>query len=198
MFGEKKLRKIQDNIRNSGWRIQHIPWQPEGKLEMYNPGSPLAWFAIIAGFFCFFGGPFTFSYQRFPVWVGISIMVTGLALLMSSRFIAGRDLYGKFVAVEGKCIDREVQEFEDIDTDGNLIRNTFWASRILCEFEYQGVAYQVTPIIVKMVACSREEEANQFLDERIGDGGRCILWINPDNPLHCVFHKKPKTGPYTA
>ena len=136
--------------------------------------------------------------KEIPVWGGIAVMVGGLALLMTSRFVAGRHLYGRFVPVEAKCVDREVLEYEDPDSIGSFIKITYWAPRILCEFSYKGTACKVTPIIVKTIAFNSEEEANRFLDERIDRDGTCTLWINPDNPLHTVFHIKPKTGPYTV
>lgn len=117
---------------------------------------------------------------------------------MASRFSYGRNLFGRFEAVQGVCVDREVQEFEDPDSVGSFVKNTFWAPRILCEFDYKGTRYRVTPIIVKLTAFSTKEDVNRFLDERINSDGTCTLWVNPKNPLHTVFHKKPVTGPYTV
>jgi hypothetical protein len=195
---ENKLRDLQDNIRNAGWRIQHIPWQPEGKLEVYKPGNLLTWFLILSGFVCFFGGAILFSPSGFPVWIGIAVMILGLVLLITSRFSAGRHQYDDFVSVEAICLDREVQEFEDPDSVGSLIKNTFWEPRILCEYRYKGKRYRVTPIVVITVAFHTDEGVTKFLDERINGEGKCRLWINPMNPLHTVFHLKPKTGPHTA
>jgi hypothetical protein len=198
MFFEKKLRKLQDNIRNKGWRIDHISWLPQEKLECYNPKTPSTWLLIILGFICFFGGPVLLSKPNFSIWSGISIMVFGLVLLISSRYTAGLYLYGRFVPVEAVCIDREVREFIDPDSIGSLIKNTFWKPRILCKFQFQGCSYQVTPIIVKIFAFNTKEEVHCFLDKRIDENGKCTLWINPKNPLHTVFHRRPRTGPYTV
>lgn len=198
MMFERKLRKIQDNIRNSGWRIQHIPWQTKDKLEYFNPQNNVTKMLMFSGFACFIGPIFTLGRLALPVWVIISIMIVGLLLLMASRFSYGRNLFGKFEAVEAICIDREVQEFEDPDSVGSFTKNTFWAPRILCEFDYHGTRCRVTPIIVKTVAFSTKESVNRFLKERIDSDGICTLWVNPKNPLHTVFHKKPRTGPYTV
>lgn len=125
-------------------------------------------------------------------------MIAGLALLLASRFCYGQNLYGKFQAVEAACIDKDVQEFEEFDPDGGFPNAKIWAARILCQFNYNGCRYTVTPIIVKLTAFSTEEEVNRFLEARIDSDGICTLWVNPDNPLHTVFHEKPKTGPYTV
>jgi hypothetical protein len=198
MFAEKKLRNSQDNIRNKGWRIQHISWLPNGKVESYNPKNISTWLLVILGFMCFLGGPILLSKSNFPVWGGIAIMVFGLLLLFSSRFTAGRDLYGHFIEVEAICTDREIREFVDPDSVDSLIKSTFWVPRILCEFEFQNAKYRVTPIITNTIAFNSKEGASRFLDKRINEQGKCTLWINPKNPLHSTFHKKPKTGPYTV
>lgn len=198
MFGEKKLRKLQDEIRNSGWRIRHISWLPPGKVERYGPGNPSTWFLILLGLACFFGGPVLLCQPGFLAWAGIPIMVFGLILVGLSRYAAGRFLYGRFVPVKAVCLDREVQEFIDPDSIGSLTENTFWLPRILCEFEFRNQSYRVTPIIVKTVAFKTEEGVHRFLNKRLDSDGQCTLWVDPENPLHAIFHKKPKTGPYTA
>jgi hypothetical protein len=197
MTVERKLRKIQDTIRNSGWRIQHIPWQPEGRLEYHIPKDGITWALVVSGFVCFFG-PILLLGRGFSAWMVISLMVFGLVLLFASRFSFGRNLFYAFEAVEAACIDREILEVEDPDSIGSFNNNTFWVPRILCEFDYQGRRYRVTPIIVKIVAFNSEEGAKNFLDDKIDSKGKCTLWVNPKNPLHTVFHKKPKTGPYTV
>jgi hypothetical protein len=195
---ERRLRRLQDNLRNAGWRIQHIPWQPEGRLEYYIPPSPAAWLLILAGFAAFFGGIPLISNGFVSTPVGIGIMVGGIVLLMTSRFATGLALYRHYVRVDAKCLDRDIQEFEDPDNAGSLIKNTYWAPRILCEYRYQGQTYTVTPIIVKTTAFRSERDVRQFLDERIDRDQKCTLWINPAVPLQTFFHKRPITGPHTA
>jgi hypothetical protein len=198
MIFENRLRKLQDRLRNAGWRIQHIPWQPEGKLEIHNPKDPYTWLLLLAGFAGFFGGIPLLSNNTVSTPVGIGIMIGGLLLLFLSRFTTGYNLYRKYIRVDAICIDREVQEFEDIESCGSLTKNTFWAPRILCEYKYKGQIFTVTPIIVKMVAFNTEDGVNKFLDDRIDVNQKCTLWINPDLPLQTFFHKKPITGPHTA
>jgi len=195
---EKKLRHLQDNLRNAGWRIQHIPWQPEGKLEVYGPSSALQWLLILAGFGGFLGGIPLISNRVVSTPVGIGIMLGGLLLLFLSRFATGYRLYRHYVRVEAKCIDREVLEYEDPDSAGSLTKNTFWAPRILCEYRYNGQTYRVTPIIVKTVAFNTESRVHKFLDDRIDPDGNCTLWINPETPLQTFLHQKPVTGPHTV
>jgi hypothetical protein len=125
-------------------------------------------------------------------------MIIGLILLIVSRYTTGYFIYNSFISAEADCVDREIREFIDTDSIGSLIRQTFWEPRILCEFEFRGSAYWVTPIILKLFAFKTKEEATLFLDKRIDENGKCTLWIDPNYPLHSVFHKKPRTGPYTV
>ena len=195
---EKKLRTIQDNLRNAGWRIQHIPWQPKGKLEWYGPDNFLSWLLILAGFAGFFGGIPLLSNNMVSTPAGIAIMISGLALLFLSRFSTGYFLYRSYVRVDARCLDREIQEFEDFESSGSLIKKTFWAPRLLCEYTYKGQNYTVTPIIVKMTAFNKKGDVERFLEQRIDLQHHCTLWINPKVPLQTFFRVKPRTGPYTV
>ena len=197
MLFERKLRKLQDQLRNAGWRIQHIPWQPEGKLEVYNPGDPFTWLLIVAGCAAFFGGVPLLSRSIVSTPSGIGIMIGGILLLLLSRFTTGYTLYRKYIRVDATCIDREIREYEDPESSGSLIKNTFWTPRLLCQYNHNGQTFTVTPIIVKMIAFGSEEAVNNFLADRIDDDRHCTLWINPDAPLQTFFHKKPMTGPHT-
>jgi hypothetical protein len=192
-----KLRKLQDNLRNAGWRIQHIPWQEEGKPEYYF-NSPFTYVMILIGLAGFFGGIVLMAKPLVSIPVGIGIAVAGLLMLFASRFAAGYIQYKGFIKVEATCIDQEVKEFEDPDSLNSMNRITYWHPRILCEYSYKGRTYHVTPVIAKAVAFGNEESANRFLDERIGPDKRCTLWINPKNPLQTAFHKKPRMGVYTV
>ncbi|MFH1984640.1 MAG: hypothetical protein ABIL58_22595 [Pseudomonadota bacterium] len=138
------------------------------------------------------------SKPDFPIRGSIAIMVIGLVLLLSSRYTSGHSLYARFVAVKAVCVDRETRDFVDPDSVKSLIKSTFWKPRILCNFEFESRSYQVTPIIFKMVAFNTKEGVDRYLDQRIDKNGNCTLWIDPENPLHAVFHKKPKNGPYTV
>ncbi len=149
---------------------------------------------IVGGLLGFFGGIGLAVESAVPVWTAIAIAVGGLATLLASRFVAGRDQYGKFVRVDAVCVDREMREIDDPDPDSGA----FWHARILCEFDYQGRTWRVTPVIPVFVANRKRRGLENFLDKRIGRDGSCVLWINPDNPLETVLHKKPRMAAHTV
>lgn len=194
---QRKLRNLQDKLRNEGWRIEYIPWQEDGKPE-YVFNSPTTYIMIIIGLACFFGGIVLMGNQTVSIPVGIGIIIAGLLVLLASRFAAGYIMYRGFIQVQATCIDREVREIEDPESKSSLTRITYWYPRILCEYDYEGQTYRVTPVIAKTIASNNEESVNGFLDARIGPDKRCTLWINPKNPLQTVLHKKPLMGVYTV
>ena len=192
---EQKIRKLQDRVRNAGWRIGNIPWQEDGKPEYYF-NTPLTLGMVFVGLIGFFGGVFLLVGHSTSIPLGIGVAVAGLLILLSSRFAAGYFLYRDFERVDAKCLDQEVRKFEDPDSVGSINRITYWVPRILCEFTYKGRTYRVTPTIAKQCAFPDEKSAVQFLQERMDPDRRCTLWINPANPLQTVFHKKPLMAVY--
>jgi len=188
------MRKLQDQIRNSGWRIQNIPWHPEGKVEVLRPRDPYSAVLMIIGLIGFIGGiPLT---QNSLSW-GLVSMVSGLLLLLVSVFVMGFFYYRTFKPVAARCIDREIRAIEDFDSERIPKSKTFWFARIVCEFEYEGKTFTVTPVIAPGKYYTRENQLMKYLHTCIGDDDLCRLWINPKNPLQAVLHKRPMTVKHT-
>lgn len=185
---EHKLRKLQDALRNAGWRIRHIPWQPDGKPEYFVPRDPVTKVLLVLGLVCFLGG---IPLNQVSIPLGIGTMLLGLAALFASRFSMGYFAYRSYVPVRARCIDREIIEYEDPDSIDSLIKTTYWAPRVLCEYEHDGHTHRVTPIIPRVTAFATRQGVERFLAERIGPGQACTLWVNPDNPLQTILHKRP-------
>ncbi len=186
---QKHLRSMQDNIRNSGWRIQFIPWMEQGKVEVM-PTSPFGCLVIMAGLLGFLGGIYLITQNILDVAPGIAVSIGGLGLLFLSRYVTGYFAYRNFVLVDGRCVDWEVIKFKD-DEPGSLRKEYYYAVRIMCEYERDGQVVRVTPILPGSTWFKSEEKAKAYLTDRMNDQGECMLWVNPKNSLHTVFHKKP-------
>ena len=187
---ESWLRKYQDRFRDAGWRIKHINWLEDGKLEYYG-NKPSALIFVILGLAAFFGGIWMISTQRVTAFQGICVSMGGLFLLFISRYVAGYFLYRHYVPVIAICLDRDLQEFEDVDPDGrSFTKKTFWSFRLLCEYYLDGHRRQVTPMAAKRFFSSARD-IESYLGRLIDADGWCRLWVNPDNPLQTIFHKKP-------
>ena len=194
---ENRIRRFQDRVRNQGWRIENIPWQPDGKPEYYY-NSKVSLVMVLLGLAGFFGGIILLSQAKLNVYQGIGVSAAGLLTLLLSRFVAGYQRYRHFLPVTATCIDREVREFEDPDSYNSLNKITYWFPRVLCEYAHDGRTYRVTPVIAVVSAFRTEQAATRFLDERIDENRRCKLWINPENPLQTAFHQKPKAAVHTT
>lgn len=187
MWVEKKIRNLQDSMRNSGWRIQWIPWQDSGKPE-YVFNTRLTLFLIIVGIGMFFGGIFLSKFN--PSWFGIGVIVFGLFILFGSRVVAAYQKQKGWIKVEATCIDREVAAGRDYSGDGN--GTVFWEYRLICVFNFNGKQYRVTPESSKIIGFNTENEVNEYLDSKISFENKCFLYIDPNNPLHAVLDRKQK------
>ena len=199
MAFQEKIRALQDRMRNSGWRIQWIPWQESGKPEyVYN--TP---FTLVTGF----GGAALFlgaaGHVFFPIfrtsgkpepspeeaYVIIGVALSGLAIILLGRIYAAIHKQAGWKKVTARCIDREIQKRHGY-RDGD--RQTCWEYRLLCTFDFKGQTYKVTPEPTHMVAFTSERKLQAYLDERIQPDHTCRVWIDSRNPLHAVFHRKQK------
>jgi len=180
MVFQKRLRNIQDRLRNSGWRIQRIPWWEPDKPEIIKPKNPLALIgvAIFLGAI-YFGG--TLSGNRI-----IAVAVSGLAVTMLGIISSAFQIQSGWKRIEAQCIDREICEYGKEPGD----RTSSWGYRLICIFSFEGKKYKVTPEPSNLVSFNSEKQVEKYLNEKISQNGYCQLWINPKNPLQTVFHKK--------
>lgn len=174
----KRLRVLQDMSRNAGWRIQWIPWSEPDKPQMINNNSPLSLIGILMflgsiGYLCWMGGGM----------VPIMVAVVGLITTMSGIVHAAISMHNDWVRLEAQCVDRELKRFRQS-------RKPVWAYRLVCEFDFADETYRVTPNPSHLVAFSTEQRLKKYLEDRIQPNGHCCLWVNPDNPLQTIFHKK--------
>lgn len=191
----RQMRELQDNLRNAGWRIQWIPWQAAGRPErIYS--TRLSCLAALVGVLLFLGSlgfffayPFWFDREP-PKWSPAILCFGafgGLAIILLGKIYAVRQQQQAWVQVRAKCVDREIREVRQ-----RTLGNEIWDYRLLCEFDYGGKQYAVTPETAWVMALNSEQAARQYLEERIDADGNCTLWINPENPLQACFHERKR------
>jgi hypothetical protein len=186
MFFQKRLRNIQDRLRNSGWRIQWIPWWEPDKPEIKNPKNPLA----LTGVALFLGAIFWNQFSYFGLTLSvkqiIAIAVLGLAITMLGIISSAFQIQSGWKRIYAQCIDREIGEYWK--EPGDITSS--WGYRLICIFAFEGKEYQVTPEPSNSVSFNSKQQVEKYLNERINQNGSCQLWINPKNPLQTVFHNK--------
>src|SRR5262245_1025793 len=104
------LREFQDEMRNRGWRIQHIPWDDPSKPMAIKTNYP-----ALVGALGFLTGIGVLLYglanQREPLLLtGLGAAVASLLLMLAAVFLAGRFRRRGWVQVRAKCLDREVKQ----------------------------------------------------------------------------------------
>lgn len=186
MLFQKRLRNIQDNLRNSGWRIQWIPWWEPDKPEVISPKNPFP--VIGVAIFCgvFFWNNFSFFGLTLSVKHIIAIAILGLAIIMLGIISSALQIQSGWKRIDARCIDREIGEFAK---EPGVITSS-WGYRLICAFSFGGKEYIVTPESTNLVSFNSKQNVEKYLNKKISHDGSCQLWINPKNPLQTVFHKK--------
>jgi hypothetical protein len=116
------------------------------------------------------------------------VSVTGLLIAFLGRFYAAWHKYRGWQRVPATCWDRELKRVVERDSDGISVG---WEYRMRCDVTYQGRTYTVTPAPCHAIQFFTRAQLERFLNKHIAADGRCTLWINPDNPLECVFPRRP-------
>ena len=185
---KNKIKEFQDASRDAGWRIKSINFREEGETEKFYETSPkiirtISNFSllvlIILLIWKFSGG---------PAWCGVGVVLSFVSILVCT-FLSNVMTCHNFIAVDAVCIDREIQDYKSHSHKGRS--STHYTFRTLCEFEYEGNTYKVTPECLKLVAFNSEKQVENYLKKHINDNGSCTLMVNPQNPLQTIIGKKP-------
>jgi hypothetical protein len=183
---KKNLRDLQDQVRDSGWRIKWIPWQEPGSVEyIYN--TPLTLFTGFGGAALFLGSIVYLLISKHVQGPVLAIGLAGLVMIFLGRLYASFNKQAWWTCLTARCIDREIQQRHYL-SEGNI--KIIWEYRLLCVFNYNGIEYRVTPEASHIAGFQSQDLAQKYLNERIRPDGTCKLWVDPRNPLHAVFDKK--------
>lgn len=186
MLFQKRLRNIQDNLRNSGWRIQWIPWWEPEKPEFISPKNPLALIGVVIFLSAIFWNNFSYLGLTLSVTQIIAIAVSGLGITMLGIISSAFQIQSGWKRINAHCIDREIGDFAK---DPGVLTSS-WGYRLICVFTFEGKEYKVTPEPTNLVNFNSKQKVEQYLNEKISFDGSCQLWINPKNPSQTVLHKK--------
>jgi len=173
-MNRSSLRQHQDRIVNQGWRITMIPYDDPTKPRRYETNWPglacmLVFVILVIAYF---------TTGMSPEHLLLALAGTVLAALFSV-FVKARTGYSKWIRVRGKCLDRELHRCFSS-------RGYSWSWRWLCEYEYDGATYRVTPTYWLTWGGGKlgsKRRAERFGNKVVDESGCMELWINPANPL---------------
>jgi hypothetical protein len=173
---QSTLRKLQDDLANAGWRIRQISHAPDGKPVVVGFENWAGYVAVVSiiGFPIGCGMAIYLKEHGRNPFPGIYLAIASWALCLIALAIKNKLKKKDWIFIEAKCLDRETRRVA-------ARKGITWASRILCEFEHDGIPVQCTPT-VHWSTFPSESRALEFLNSRIDPSGGCTLRINPRNP----------------
>lgn len=148
-------------------RIKNIPFQKQ--MQFIKPN-----WAVLVGVIGFLA--FMLLATRGNLnWLYASVGSFIFALL--SLAYKARKRRKNWKRITAKCLDNEFFKQKIFGADGTGVS---WQIQMLCEFEYNGKNYKVTPSFWRYFLT--KWGAKKFLESKIING-KCELHVNPDNPL---------------
>lgn len=186
MMFQKRLRNMQDRLRNAGWRIQWIPWWEPDKPEIITQNNPLSLIGIIVFIGVFFWNSYAFFGVTLTPSQMIAIAVSGLGLIFFGAILSAFQAQFGWKRIDAQCIDREIREYEK--DPGDITSS--WGYRLICTFRFDGNEVKVTPEPSTLSSFHSKQQVEDYLNGKINQDGYCQLWVNPKNPLQTMFHKK--------
>ncbi|MGB5444164.1 MAG: hypothetical protein WBM99_01550 [Psychromonas sp.] len=162
----KSAEKLSQNLQ---WRIKPIPFRdPYSKMKT-NWGALFGALLFVVGIFA-----------GFKIEALFIVSLLGFVLMLVCIFLKGRILRRNWVKVLAQCTDKEWKPVLGAAGRNGGVSKT-WAFQLLCEFELNGTRYTVTPGYWSTFIS--ESRLQTFLGKVTSSDGKCLLWVNPKNPL---------------
>ncbi len=165
---------------------------PRRSQPMMTDPNGIVLFLSMAGILTFLAG-LSLAVLGFES-LGLSLAGAGFLAIFGSIFINAARAKAKRAAwpvVSARCTDRELQT--KIYTE----HKTGWSWRVVCEINFAGKNYRVSPKVHWSDAGQvdepfwSEEKARHFLARAIAPDGQCQLRVNPHNPLEAELVRRP-------
>lgn len=111
-----------------------------------------------------------------PEWI-LTLCLLGLGITLFSLWKSARHDRRHWPKVRARCLDWEYWKGDTRDGESGKT----WYLQLLCEFEFGGTPYRVTP--AHWTTYATRKGVQRFLNKIISPEQTCDLWINPKNPL---------------
>lgn len=175
----RSIRKAM-KTQQPDWRIQPVP------AYDHLPGRKAK--SAEYGFFCVFGVIlFTFAglFLARPYWslAAMLFSIAGASICLGWYAVMRRASRRTWVRVKSRCLDSEYRclRVNTVANPGGSGGGYTWGFRILCEYEWKGAIYRVTPQTWRTFFF--EAGVRHYLRRVINSDGECFLHVNPKNLL---------------
>ncbi len=120
-------------------------------------------------------------------WIAPATFLGGWVFGVMGSYLAFRNVRKGWLFTDARCIKQIVKV---VGTSGGNGASHGFSAIVICEYEYAGVKYRVTPRItaVAIVSFPTPQTVEWYLKKRIAPDGTCKLCFNPDNPLQTVLY----------
>lgn len=163
------MKPAEDSSEKIEWHIKPIPFHDPYAMMKTNWGALLGALLFVGGIFA-----------GLKVGALFSIPIFGLFFAIGSILFQSRILRKNWKKVLAQCTDKEWKRVLGAPGQRGGVRRA-WTFQLLCEFEFDGKRYTVTPGYWSTFIS--EIRLQKFLDKVISPDGKCQLWVNPKNPL---------------
>ncbi len=155
--------QINQGQRASPWRIEKIRFEENIEFGLAN----LLLLLGILGFIVGLSVIFLVAIFRIPGLARFyepSIYSTPVCLVFTfvMFWLAARKKRSGWKTVEARCLDRELKKVFSASGD---MSGWVWDWRILCEYDYSGKTYRVTPLVGWSTYATEEEAGKSWKDE---------------------------------
>ncbi len=125
-------------------------------------------------------------------WIPPVMVVGALIFGAIGSYLIARQVRKGWLLTDARCIKQMVKLVATSGGAGGGTGGgrTGYSAIVICEYEYAGVKYRVTPRItaVAIVSFPTPGTVERYLKKRIAPDGSCKLHINPDNPLQTTLY----------
>ena len=151
------------------------PYKQNG-LVFYLPLSGLA--CCVVSFIC--------MVRSIGGWTPPIVFVGGWVIGVTGTYLCARKARKGWLLADARCIKQMIKRVATSGAGGS----SGFSAIIVCEYEYAGVKYRVTPKItaVAIVSFPTAGTVERYLRKKIAPDGTCKLHFNPGNPLQTTLY----------
>jgi RNA polymerase sigma factor (sigma-70 family) len=116
------------------------------------------------------------------------VFVGGWVIGVTGTYLCARKARKGWLLADARCIKQMVKRVATSGAGGG--GSSGFSAIIVCEYEYAGVKYRVTPKItaVAIVSFPTAGTVERYLRKKIAPDGTCKLHFNPGNPLQTTLY----------